>query len=334
MTGGVFIGVDGGKSTVRLRVGGGAEHPDVLRDGVTHGDGDTYATLVATISDAWNEARSSLPDEARIERIALGLTTLPSAAPQRAALAQTIGETLGAAEVWLMGDAIIGHAAAFADRSGVALIVGTGIACLAVDAATGTSLRVDGDGFLLGDNGSAFWIGSRGLAAVLAASDGRGPHTALTASSEVLYGEHADLASHVHSIPRPVNAVAAFAEQVQLAAGAGDEVASAIVRGAAAELMKTALAAANIFDGSPVPLAITGRAVSAGTPLRTALLESIAAEPRLAPVTTTSAPVEGALAIAESGLITPYGSYITEWSGQVTPTDDSATNTADWRIHS
>ncbi|MDX6319734.1 MAG: hypothetical protein QOD35_3134, partial [Nocardioidaceae bacterium] len=63
---------------------------------------------------------------------------------------------------------------------GYAVIAGTGAGAIRVE--DGRQVAVaDGLGWLLGDEGSGFWIGHRVVRAVLADLDGRGPSTALTA---------------------------------------------------------------------------------------------------------------------------------------------------------
>jgi N-acetylglucosamine kinase-like BadF-type ATPase len=63
---------------------------------------------------------------------------------------------------------------------GYALVAGTGATAVRVEG--GALARVaDGLGWLLGDDGSGFWVGHRVARAVIAELDGRGPRTALTA---------------------------------------------------------------------------------------------------------------------------------------------------------
>ena len=63
--------------------------------------------------------------------------------------------------------------------TGYALIVGTGAAAIRVEGGR-TVVERDGLGWLLGDDGSGFWIGHHVVRAALAALEGRGPATKLT----------------------------------------------------------------------------------------------------------------------------------------------------------
>ncbi|MGA4670942.1 N-acetylglucosamine kinase [Propionibacteriaceae bacterium Y1923] len=82
------------------------------------------------------------------------------------------------ATVAFKGDVLAAYFSATADPDGAVVIVGTG--------ATGARIRdgefeamSDGLGWLIGDEGSGFWIGQQVVRAVCAALDGRGPDTAL-----------------------------------------------------------------------------------------------------------------------------------------------------------
>ena len=73
------------------------------------------------------------------------------------------------------GDVLLGHPS----PDGYAVIAGTGAGAIRVE--DGRQVAVaDGLGWLLGDEGSGFWIGQRVVRAALADLDGRGPSTALT----------------------------------------------------------------------------------------------------------------------------------------------------------
>lgn len=61
---------------------------------------------------------------------------------------------------------------------GLALVAGTGAVAMRITDRRGT-VTVDGDGWLLGDDGSGFWIGRAAVRAALRMADGRGAPTAL-----------------------------------------------------------------------------------------------------------------------------------------------------------
>ncbi|MBX3099917.1 MAG: ATPase [Salinibacterium sp.] len=305
----VDVGVDGGQSQVRLSVVG--RDGVATSEGVAHSDGDAVELLVAAVANAWAQVRR---DEDEIHRIVLGITTMPPDAPTRERLAAAVSAATGAQEVWLVGDAVTAHLGALPSRHGVVLVVGTGIACLAIDAGSGRVRRVDGDGYLLGDGGASFWIGRHGLAAALASYDGRGSATTLAAAAVERFGSLESLAAAVHALERPVNAVAQFAAVVQDHARDGDPIARGIVRDAASQLVSTALAAATICNSDPVPVALLGRAVGPGTPLRSEVERSVAQQTTLVLVEAAGGPLDGALRLASGAAPEAYEQFLSKWS--------------------
>ncbi|WP_328409685.1 ATPase [Streptomyces violaceus] len=65
-----------------------------------------------------------------------------------------------------------------APADGLALVAGTGAVAMRITGRRGTA-TVDGDGWLLGDDGSGFWIGRAAVRAALRMADGRGAPTVL-----------------------------------------------------------------------------------------------------------------------------------------------------------
>lgn len=88
--------------------------------------------------------------------------------------------TLGlSAEVMIESDLLAAFYSGTCHDDGVALIAGTGAVGARV-ASSQLAQVADGTGWLLGDNGSGFWLGREVAQAVAAALDGRGRSTALT----------------------------------------------------------------------------------------------------------------------------------------------------------
>jgi N-acetylglucosamine kinase-like BadF-type ATPase len=195
-----------------------------------------------------------------------------------------------AGEVVTVTDIEVAYAAGSAAADGVLLLSGTG--ALAARFAGGVLVRrCDGYGWLLGDEGSAVWIGVRALRAVLAALDGRGEPTVLVGRACAHFGVaagHPDREATAQDLlaagfaARPA-ALGGFAPAVSAAAEAGDPVAVRICAAASRRLLHTfdsvepppsspvVLAGAVLLSPGPV-----ARAVRAG------LLERTGAEPRVA----------------------------------------------------
>jgi N-acetylglucosamine kinase-like BadF-type ATPase len=141
----------------------------------------------------------------------------------------------------VVNDALIALVAGVGDDPGVVLISGTGSIAYGVNEA-GLAARAGGWGFVLGDEGSGYWIGRHALAAVVREADGRGPHTQLTP----LVLEHFDLA-RVDGLVRAVydrglqrHLVAALGSVVERAREIGDVVAAEILDQAGEELTRAA----------------------------------------------------------------------------------------------
>jgi len=149
---------------------------------------------------------------------------------------------------------------------GYALVAGTGATAVRVEGGT-VARTADGLGWLLGDDGSGFWVGRRVARAVAADLDGRGPRTALTPLLLSELGLADDDAQHQGRpaalqrliealyVLRPVE-LARFARLAFAAARAasGDSVAQAIVAEAADALVHTLAAAADPRVDGPIVL--------------------------------------------------------------------------------
>lgn len=193
--------------------------------------------------------------------------------------------------------------AAGSDRpDGLLLLAGTGaVACWFT--AGRVVDRCDGMGWILGDEGSAVWIGTAALRAVAAHLDGRGPATALT--SLVLADLAHDRPHDVRDDPRQELIAAVddrspswfgeFARTTALAADDGDEVASRIVAGAADALVRTANRVAQGRDLSEVILA--GSVLTTPGPVGDQVRRRLAEQHR-STCTAVRSPVVGALVLA------------------------------------
>lgn len=204
--------------------------------------------------------------------VCVGLAGLGDDPSLRQALADRVALAHPHANVLVTGDVVTAHAGALAGGPGVVLAAGTGAVALGVTTSDGDaeraggpgpcSVRVDGWGWMVGDDGSGFAIGRAGLAAALRAYDGRGPATRLLDLAEERFGEIGGLALLLHRQDRPVAVVASFATSVSTAADGGDPTACAIRDDAARALATTAAAAVNrlvaVGAPMPVPVAWTG----------------------------------------------------------------------------
>jgi len=146
-------------------------------------------------------------------------------------------------------NALIGLVAGARDEPGIAINAGTGSIVYGRNAAF-EAARAGGWGHMIGDEGSGYWIGRESLAAVMRASDGRGPETQLTA--EILAHFNVDDESRlpriVYDREMPRVSVAALGPITQRVAEQGDPVAGRILERAAEELVLAARSVATRLE--------------------------------------------------------------------------------------
>ncbi|PSK92337.1 N-acetylglucosamine kinase-like BadF-type ATPase [Murinocardiopsis flavida] len=174
-------------------------------------------------------------------------------------------------------DITVAFAAGTAQRTGSVLIAGTGAAAALVDDGE-VVRRCDGYGWLLGDEGSAVWLGLAGLRAVMAGIDGRGPATALTtalaAELGIAPGDNQLIIRAVYAM-HPAE-LGRLAPEVARAATAGDGVAASIVAQAAGLLLRN-LGAVRAGAPAGAPVVLAG-SLLAGGPVADAVREGLRGE--------------------------------------------------------
>lgn len=182
--------------------------------------------------------------------------------PEDSAVVRGIMKRIGyKARVLVVNDALVALEAGAAGQPGVVVIAGTGSIAYGRNAHD-EAARAGGWGYVLGDEGSGYWIGRAALRAVLRQSDRRGPVTRLT----TLLLEHFQVAHAqdlIHQVYHPAlrpTAIAALAQCVQQAFTAGDAVAIGILRGAADQLEASAMSVARRLDlvGTQFPFVLAG----------------------------------------------------------------------------
>ena len=129
------------------------------------------------------------------------------------------------------------------DACGIVIVSGTGSIAYGRDA-EGRASRAGGWGYLLGDEGSGYWIGRLALRAVVRHADGRGRITSLTPRLLNHFGvqKASELINAVYHEELSPGSIAALARYVQQSRDEGDMVASGILNRAADELMTAATA--------------------------------------------------------------------------------------------
>ena len=184
---------------------------------------------------------------------------------------------------------------------GYVLVAGTGAIALAIRDRRAIA-RVDGHGWLLGDHGSAVWIGLNAVRSVLEALDGRSQATSLVDAVPDALGE---LAGHGCAVdPREIVVTAHELAPAQIGrlaplvddhAQLGDAVARNLLRSAARSLAVTlGTAVEHGGDRGDLPIVMGGSVVHDNTTVRRALRRSARRRWPRAPVQAVRGGVAGA----------------------------------------
>ena len=213
-----------------------------------------------------------------------------------AAQSDAVAHSLGNRPQSLLNDVDAAHLGAFGGEAGILILSGTGSMAWARDV-LGRSHRVGGWGDVVGDEGSAYWIGQRVLGLVSQSIDGRAPASTLV---ETLFGTLGlDLAypsdgveGWVSGLTHARSQIAALAPLAMHAAEAGDAGARSIIDAAADELARHVAAIARVV-GSDAPWSYAG-----GTFRSRYFLDAVTARIGRAPTPPRLPPIGGALLAA------------------------------------
>ncbi|MGP9734169.1 N-acetylglucosamine kinase [Brachybacterium sp. AOP42-C2-15] len=143
---------------------------------------DALDNIARTAEEVLARGRRELGHDGELAAVALGIS---GAGPARAAeVRRAVGERLaglgiGEERILITDDLHTAFLSGGVGDDGLLVLAGTGAVAVRFQEREAVARR-DGMGWLLGDIGSAVWLGRRTLEAVAADLDGRGPHTRLT----------------------------------------------------------------------------------------------------------------------------------------------------------
>jgi N-acetylglucosamine kinase-like BadF-type ATPase len=202
-----------------------------------------------------------------------------------------------ATNIRCVSDAEIILAAGTPKRWGVALISGTGSVCWA-RSPDGTSIRVGGWGYLLGDEGSGYDLALRALRTVAQTADGRAAAHSLLAAVLEYCGlvQPTQLIGYIYRSELTRAAIAEISKLVLQLAEAGDTHAVALIEQAADELADMLTVAVRKLGIDAPPVALAGGLFATSLLMRAALLSRVSTP--LGPVTYVDDPVVGAITLA------------------------------------
>jgi N-acetylglucosamine kinase-like BadF-type ATPase len=238
------IGIDGGQTSTKCvlagrdgRVVAEGAGPGMVHLSAEKGDATFKTALHNAIASAWQAAGLS-PQP--ISAIVMGLTGVETGTPEAARAGEIARELTRATHVQAVSDADTALFGAHDGQPGIIAIAGTGSHIRGMNA-QGEHASAGGWGWLLGDEGSAMWLGRAGLIAALHAEDGTAPATALVE----LLSDHFALPQFRDAVKRIVYApgfgakgFAQLAMQVSAAARAGDAVAMQLIKQAGDDLAR------------------------------------------------------------------------------------------------
>lgn len=235
MTGAV-LGIDAGGTGTRA---------------VLMADGEVLRTFTGTPMNVLLHADAverliALVREAGAPLVGIGLPGLRGEQPS-ADVARRLSEATSA-RVVVANDAETALAGAFPTGDGAVVLAGTG--SIALGRSNGVLHRAGGHGFLLGDEGSGWWIGRQAVRCALAERDARRPPGRLSrALTSALHTDLDGIVARVHADPRDRTVLAGLAPTV---AACADDTAGAVLAAAAdaliglAETIRAALGAAEL----------------------------------------------------------------------------------------
>ncbi len=235
-----WMGIDGGGSNLRVAITtddltpiassyGETANPSVI------GREASASRIHVVIHEALKQAGLDYP---AIAGVGIGIAGA-SVAHSESWLREILATTLPNVPAVPSSDVEIALVGSNGERQGLLLLAGTGSAVFGVNVA-GQSLQVGGWGYLLGDEGSSYWIGMRVLQLLARAADGREscpPEFASQILAALALKSEADLIPWLYRSDQPrTRDIAQLARIVIENASSGVEVAAQIVQAAASEL--------------------------------------------------------------------------------------------------
>ncbi len=161
----------------------------------------------------------------------------------------------------VVNDALVALVAGVGDAPGVVLVAGTGSIAYGRNARN-QAARAGGWGYVIGDEGSGYWIGRHALASVVRYADGRGPDTRMTPLllEELGVERPSELIHEVYARGLQRQRIAGLAQLVQQARDEGDVLAAEILSLAASHLVTAATSVVTRLGmrGEAFPIVLAG----------------------------------------------------------------------------
>lgn len=295
-----FIGVDAGGTRTRVLVA--TASGEVMGHAAAEGANawSSGGSAASVIASAMRQALGEL-DPASVVGGCIAVAGGISSVPEHAARVVDEWQTLGLPGSPLIAiDVAAAYAAGTTIPRGLVLTSGTGAIAALIDDGK-LVRRAGGRGWLVGDEGSAVWLGVEGVRAVLLALDGRGPETSLVdaiATEFRLEGDGVDVPTRItdevySGTPASLGRLAPL---VVAEAEAGDMVALSLVERAAQQLGETAFAAAH--GEQPSVVVLGGSVLTQAAPIGDRVRAMLGTHWPGVPIVETGSGEAGAVALA------------------------------------
>ena len=259
----LFIGIDGGGTKLRIAIvntnldelsslTAGSANPNII------GNDAARAKVQGGILEILRRAGHQ---QKNITAVGIGIAGASNLHSEQW-LVETVNPVLPQTFLVPSSDLEIALVGALARRRGILLLAGTGSAVYGV-APDGERLQIGGWGYLLGDEGSSYWIGSQLLRHVIREFDS-GVDRCMTDLSracldELGLAEPRELVAWVYRSEQvPVSRIAGLASSVLEYAEDGDASARDIVRSAAIQLVRQVEIMQRRLEYERAPIAFAG----------------------------------------------------------------------------
>lgn len=294
----LILAIDGGQTSTKaliarrdgtvLGLGRGAPCDHI------HGPTGYENNRLAIHGAAMDALRVSQQTATTIVGVGMGLTSAAREHRAEDIFRSIVREICNPQVIWVDADFVSNLFGASAGNRGVAVIAGGGSIGYGVDA-SGREAVTAGLGYLLGDDGSAWYIGLQAIVAAARANDGRGPATALVPfiCSHFELGSVREIIKVIYAQDFSRDQVSGIAPDV-VRIGQNDPVAREIVVSAGQKLGDIALASIQRLHrrGEAVDVFPTGGVFAAGPiinePFQQTILgqwpDAVIREPRFPPV--------------------------------------------------
>jgi glucosamine kinase len=288
--------LDAGQTGIRVSRRTSTESVELTFSGLKTNE-DLFPQLAQVISDSLGEVAGSV-------NVCIGMTGLTLGNSRPDSLLALLSPSVES--LFLAHDSITGFLGSLGLNHGVVTAVGTGVVTLGMG--PGGMARVDGWGNILGDAGSAYWIGRAGLEAAMRSYDGRISPTALGTLLSDNFTSPEEAYIELQTDPNRVARIASFARTV-IDLAETDDIARDVVVSAGRELALSARTAANragLMETEALRFSWTGNVMKSRLLRETFTSEVTSRIPNADIVPPLADPIDGVAMLESASTVSPF----------------------------